>query len=428
MDAVKIIKKNLTLIIPGAIAAAAILLLVPTVMVRGKIKGKLEELANLSREVRSALNTAVSARQPEIAKKYQDIHQEDANQIDLLAKQTTQRELLSYKIFPEPNETSVQIFNEFKREYARVFANFVKDLNALDAPTDAEIRKQAGEIDLSVLGDNAAAVQGTKAGDEKIVELLCKSRSQEIAVYANPWVFSGHSFWDNWEFKGTESAVRDCWYSQMACWIHQDIISTINKLNAGSVSVPKSSVKRLLSSRFGTEVRDAGSELPVYVTDTRGGLCQPWTNRKCNDRIDVMHFAVTVIVRADDVMKFMKELCSEKEHIFAGFKGELQPQKYKHNQITILESSIEPVDRKSSEHRRYYYGTDAIVKLDLKCEYVFNRQGYDVIKPKSIQDDITGAGQQGPTYDQRMPGGGMPGGMPGMPGGMPGMPGIPGGM
>jgi len=333
----------------------------------------------------------------------------------MMVKQTTQRELFSYKIFPEPNETSTQIFNEFKREYNIAFTGYVNSLNALDAPTDNEIRKLAGAVTISTGNDGMSS--GAK-GDEKIVELICKSRSKEIPVYANPWVFSGYSFWDNWEYKGTANSVRDCWYCQLACWIHQDVIDSINAINAGSSSVDTSAVKRLLSVRFGAETRETGLDLPVYVTETRGGLCLPWTGRKCNEKIDVVHFSVSAVVRANDVLKFMSALSSEKEHVFAGYKGELAPVKYKHNQITVLESSIAPVDRNSAENKRYYYGPDAIVQIDLICEYVFNRQGYDPIKPQSVANDIAGTSTDGssPSYDMGGPGGGF--GMPGMPGGM----------
>lgn len=54
-------------IIPAAIAIVALLLLIPTVMLRGKIKAKLSESANVAGEVDSTLYTAESSRQPEIA-------------------------------------------------------------------------------------------------------------------------------------------------------------------------------------------------------------------------------------------------------------------------------------------------------------------------------------------------------------------------
>ena len=405
----KILKKNISIIIPAAIAVLALLLLVPSFLIRGKIMTRLEEIAGMERNVDSSLRNAVSSKQPEIAEKYQDEHQADANKIDELAKQKSQRELLSYKIFPEPNETSIQIYNEFKKTYKTACLKLVKDLKALDAPTDSEIRRLAGSINMSEV--TAAGSDSRKAtGDQKIVELICKGRSEEIPVYANPWVFSGYAFWDNWEYRGTVSAVRDCWYCQLACWIHQDVVDTINSINAGSASVAKSSVKRLFGVGFsGGDGKNNGLEMPVYVTEKTGGLCQPWTGRKCNDKIDVVHFSLAVIVNADDVLKFMTELCSEKQHEFSGYKGELPVQTYKHNQITILQSSIEPVDRTSTEHVRYYYGPKAVVYLSLVCEYVFDRQGYDIIKPQSVQSDISGASDEGD--------GGSRSGGPGGPGG-----------
>jgi hypothetical protein len=87
----------------------------------------------------------------------------------------------------------------------------------------------------------------------------------------------------------------------------------------------------------------------------------------------------------------MDALCSEKQHYFTGYKGDQKPEKYTHNQITILLSSIDPVDRNSLEHKRYFYGDNAIVLLNLACEYVFNRQGYDPVKPHFVQvNDING--------------------------------------
>jgi hypothetical protein len=187
-----------------------------------------------------------------------------------------------------------------------------------------------------------------------------------------------------------------CWYCQLAYWIHKDIADTISYMNQGSTSTAKSSVKRLLSVRF-TNINAAGGggenglELPVYLNNAGGGLCTPWTGRKCDDQMDVVHFSLAVVIRADDVLKFMDALCSEKQHYFAGYKGDQKPEKYVHNQITILLSSIDPVDRNNLEHKRYLYGDNAIVLLNLACEYVFNRQGYDPVKPHFIQvNDING--------------------------------------
>jgi hypothetical protein len=276
-------------------------------------------------------------------------------------------------------------------------------MNAMDAPTDNEIRKQAGSIDIAADADKTSR---TENSNDKIIELICKRRSEEVTAYASPKAFSGYAAWDKWEYSGVENAVRKCWYCQLAYWIHKDIADTIKYMNQGFNSTTKSSVKRLFKVRFTNSSADNGLELPVYVTNTVGSLCQPWTGRVCSDQIDVVHFSLSVVIKADDVLKFMAALCSEKEHTFAGYKGNQKPEKYKHNQITILQSSIEPIDRESLEHKRYYYGENAVVLLNLVCEYDFIRQGYDPIKPKFIQvNDINGvvAGSQPQQQQQRAP-------------------------
>lgn len=82
----------------------------------------------------------------------------------------------------------------------------------------------------------------------------------------------------------------------------------------------------------------------------------------------------------------MLQLCTAREHKFMGFSGKDAPAVFKHNQITILDSKMSPIIRESEEHQLYRYGNDAVVKLVLVCEYVFNKSGYDAIKPESIKE------------------------------------------
>jgi hypothetical protein len=397
MNIIKIIKKNISIIIPVLITAAAILLFIPVAMMRGKIIAKLEDSVKIGREVDSALRANISAKQHEAVQIFEDMHEADANEIERLARQTSQRELLSYKIFPEPNETSIQIFNEFRRAHIIAFAEITKDMRALDAPTDVEIRRETGPINISTNLYRRESAGGLQAETEedRIIELLCRRRSEETPVYANPKAFSGYGVWDGWEYSGLDDALRKCWYSQLAYWIHKDIVDTINVMNQDFTSTTSSSVKRLISVRFANSnaasfTVDNGSELPFYVTEAKSSLYQNWTGRQCDEQIDVVHFSLAVIIKADDILKFMSELCSEREHYFTGYKGNQESEKYKHNQITILQSRIDPVNRNLPEHRRYFYGNDAIILLNLVCEYVFNRSGYDEIEPKCIKDDKTG--------------------------------------
>jgi len=98
-----------------------------------------------------------------------------------------------------------------------------------------------------------------------------------------------------------------------------------------------------------------------------------------------VHFSFAVVIDSGAVLPFMQQLCSAKEHKFSGFFGEAQEQIFKHNQITILESNINPIDCEDDTHTLYRYGEDAVVRLDLICEYIFSKSGCDEIKPELIK-------------------------------------------
>jgi len=160
-----------------------------------------------------------------------------------------------------------------------------------------------------------------------------------------------------------------------------------------STSVFTSPVKRLLGvsftttdSRYSGFIGEKADVLPSYVVSIEDGLTASCTGRLCNDDIDVVHFNINVVVSTKAVLPFMQQLCSAKEHKFSGWNGNAAEQTFRHNQITILESKIRPVDREGKTHSLYRYGEDAVVELDLICEYIFNRNGYNEIKPESVKE------------------------------------------
>jgi hypothetical protein len=100
-------------------------------------------------------------------------------------------------------------------------------------------------------------------------------------------------------------------------------------------------------------------------------------------------------VKSQSVLPFIDELCSAKEHTFRGWSGTEPEQTFKHNQITVLETNITPVvvndsGRRSSAdvHELYRYGDDAVVEVEFVCEYIFERAGYDEIKPEFIKNPM----------------------------------------
>jgi len=427
--------KNSSLLLPIIIGAVGGLMFIPTQLLSSRLKGKVESQSIATgRKVKS--EEPVAAEQWKTEQQRLAACENDANQIARRAQQTTQRELLSYKIFLEKDQSAL-IFREFGQQYRGGIEQILTRINARDCPTDAEIERalQQSPLASSRLDTTASSIrapalysrtsphEGSYSGlneEATIIDGLCRERAESASIYTNPAELSGYQFWGEYKYEG-KKGVEDCWYYQLAYWVIEDVIDTIGAMNAGSNTVPTSPVKRLLAVRFtkgtagytptarptvsrmstirsgistglgaGLE-RTTQGDVPRYVLSIDTGLTEPCTGRFCNETIDVIHFNVAVVVGNKAVLPFMRELCTGKEHKSKGFTGVEPQQTFKHNQITILESSITPINREEETHSLYRYGDDAAVELDLICEYIFNKKGYDAIKPESVKTILTQA-------------------------------------
>ncbi|MFZ0034667.1 MAG: hypothetical protein WAK60_06745 [Sedimentisphaerales bacterium] len=382
-----------SLILPVIIMLIAVLLFIPTQLISSKLKKQIEEESiSIGQRIQSLSKSAVSRNQWEVEQGYQQAYERDANQIALLAKQSSQRPLLSYKIFPEPKDTSTLIFKEFGQRFCGAIDKLITHVNALDCPTDAELQKglQGSNSSPRSRGGQAWSIGMERLSevDTTITNVLCREKAESASVYANTMDLSGYEFWEEYKYTGMDTAVEDCWYWQLAYWIIEDVFDTIGAMDSGSNSVFTSPVKRLLDVNFALGDRGGSKKTaarPHYVLSIEGALAEPPTGRFCNDDIDVVHFNVVVVVSTKAVLPFVQQLCSAKQHRFRGFSGKEQEQVFKHNQITVLESNIRSIDRKDATHNFYRYGEDAVVELDLICEYIFDKSGYDEIKPESVK-------------------------------------------
>ena len=393
-----VFKDYSSLLVPVVIGVVAVLLFIPTHLMSSKLKERIadESISKRGKKVLSLSRSAVASKQWEVEQKYQQAYESDAHRTALLAEQSSQRQLLSYKIFPEPKDTSTLIFEEFGQQFRGWIDGLLTRVNARDCPTDAELERslRSSSSSRSHPRKGRGVLYGSLSEvDATIKDVLCREKAESAFVYANPADLSGYEFWEEYEYAGMDEAVRDCWYYQLAYWVIEDVIDTIGVMNSGSSSVFTSPVKRLLGVSFtkGRE-RSRGSkeeavDKPSYVLSIEDGLTteRPFTGRICNGDVDVVHFNVSVVVNAKTVLSFMQQLCSAKQHKFRGFFSGAQEQIFKHNQITVLESEIRPVDREDETHNLYRYGEDAVVELDLICEYVFNKNGYEEIKPESVK-------------------------------------------
>ena len=47
---------------------------------------------------------------------------------------------------------------------------------------------------------------------------------------------------------------------------------------------------------------------------------------------------------------------------------------------------VKSVNMKNENHNFYWYGDDDVAEVELTCEYLFNKKGYEDVKPQSVKD------------------------------------------
>jgi len=431
LQKLSVFKNNVSLLTSLILVLIAVLLFIPTKLMSNRLRAQVEReslamAARIARESREP----VSKELPDLLSKELERWARDANEIERLAMQTTQRELLSYRIFPEPNDTSVLVFREYGERFLGGIDAMLGRVRAGMCPTDQELeralegapKRMRSMFDQSYMepgmgiGRRAVFGLGLRSRmlsemDYAIVDGVCFDKAKACLVYVNPGDIAGYNYWRDYQYNVEMSKMlEDCWYYQLGYWVIEDVFATIGKMNAGHSNVLSAPVKRLMRVTFtmglqsarrrsrGTwggfwgrarRAREEGDK-PYYVMTVADGLTESCTGRLSNEQFDVIHFNFAVVIDARAVLPFMQELCSAKVHTFRGFFGDKAPQTYKHNQISILESTVNAVDRNGRDHARYRYGDAAVVELDLVCEYLFNKQAYDMIKPQVVKE----AGQE----------------------------------
>ncbi len=403
IDKIKIfVKKYISLIIPGAILVLAILLLIPTWLIGGSIKEKMQKRVRELESINRMVDDIPSQSQYEQEKSYQDKLEQQANAIEQSLIATSQRELISYKVLPEPQDTSTLLFVDFGEEYRRVLGDLVGSIGALDAPTSAEIRNVTSRGADTGGGRGRGRYSSRRGGQEDpLAKALAQKRANETSVYANPDIFKWYNFWEDYQYVGPDTALKDVWYSQVAYWIYEDVIKSIGAVNGDSQRVSDSAVKRLIGVSFTETSPDYASTTERRSTSSTSGDIfeyvkeddevsilgvKPWTGRYTNDDLDVIHFSVSVIAGARSIDQFIMELCKGKEHTFRkDYNPDGERVTLEHNQITVLNYKHSAIDQDGPEHDYYVYGDEAVVRLDLVCEYFFYKEGYAAVKPEPIK-------------------------------------------
>ena len=431
--------KNKSLLIPVVIGMVSILLFIPTQLISSGLKKKVqkESISNGHLKVKSLRQKAVSDELLKMKEDQLKTRANDANEIKRLAIQTTQRQFLFHNIFDvnDPNSLSSLIFLQFGQRYIDGIDKLTANASAGDCPTKTELTRAIEEsgansrfrggglgtydsapsapMSMIMSGPGQSGInsfRGIRIRSELekvVIDQVCQRRAGEVSFYVNPTDLSGYEFWNEYDINILNVyAVEDCWYYQLAYWVIDDIFETFNSFNSGHDNVLSAPAKRIMTLSFTMDLnrsrrtrrsrnrRSTGTgtsrndDRPNYVIETNREtkLTETCTGRYCDDDIDVIHFNVVCVVGIKDIMPFMKELCSVKEHQHTDESG--QTHTYKHNQITILETKSTSVNKENPDHNCYRYGDGGVVELDLICEYIFNKKSYEEYKPESVKQAL----------------------------------------
>jgi len=375
---------------------------------------------------------------------------QDMEEVKKKAKQTTARPFLNPDIFPEPKGQNPLIkYQKFAYAYCRSVDDFLQKLGAGVPPSPIEERRlrekilnrPANTTRTSSFGSRRSpsfglgSSQGPRTDEQIEIDELRKQRAQNISIYSDTTSFFAYDFWENPQPDEKNALLHDTWFSQLACWIQEDVVLAIQKINENSKSVPTSPIKRLIEISFqGTSVGTSGYSdrratyrasaspgsrlasattnlgaarriggnvefLPGYLlppdpsvnTGMTGGvknigqIADSWTQRISGGLVDVVQFEVALVIDTMKIDAFLNALQSEKYTEIIQ-NNSSKTTKHNRNQITVLQIMIEPLEIDLEKQSGFYYGPGSLGVLRLVGEYVFFKSGYETNMPIPVKD------------------------------------------
>jgi hypothetical protein len=257
LQKLSVFKNNIPLLMSVIIILIAVILFIPQHLMSAKLRSEIQKNSvNTGKRIDTELNSALSTGTWIGEQKYQEQHAEDANEIALLARQTTMRELLSYNVFRDPNTiSSTVVFREFGQHYRKAIDDLLIRVRAGDCPTEEEIKQgiedsavnsrlrrgrgmMGGMMGRGMMGDSMgppSSMRGQTAMmgrspygmgyggglyrrgsgassrgflsrsfmmgelEGMIIDEICRERAKSLSVYAYPSDLSGYNFWADYK-------------------------------------------------------------------------------------------------------------------------------------------------------------------------------------------------------------------------------------
>ena len=430
------IKKRLFLIACVAAFLVGTGFFVPAMMINA---GNLKDFSGIEAEYNKVYNTmsrnAVHNNVLAKLRENRDRIREDAKKVILLAQQTSNRPLIYQKVFPKPWEESSKIiyYRNFADGYYKLIDSFIREyIRGGPRPSPAEednVREEYRKTSVDggrgrggMFSTRGSRTSMPKTPEAILIDDLRRNRAGQISVYVSPDSFCCYDYWKNHDGTGdAEAMLMDSWFTQIAAWIEEDVVLSINQVNNRDASVLKNPVKRLIEisfaggpatqsddrtttssarggtlsrqqeSQIGRREQNSESYLPDYVVRKTfsasreekevltGNMTTSMTKRASDELIDVVHFEFAVIIDTTAVIDFINALQSLKH-------DRQNPDLHKRNQITVLEYVLEPVDVEQEVAAGYHYGPASLGVMRIICEYFFFKSGYEKYKPDPVKD------------------------------------------
>lgn len=177
----------------AVITLMAVLLFITTCFLSKNLKAQLQtQSISLAQQVKSLSASAISTDRLEAEHERLRALEADADEIGLLALQSTQRELLSYDVFAEPDPNmsfSTSVYYVFGQQFRSGIDQLIAHVNGRDCPTEVEVDRSLEES-LSLSGRRGFTHTGLSRGSTQsrygrymsriervIVDEICKERA-----------------------------------------------------------------------------------------------------------------------------------------------------------------------------------------------------------------------------------------------------------
>jgi hypothetical protein len=260
-------------------------------------------------------------------------------------------------------------------------------LKAATPPPEVLIAQKRAEAEAVIRSENESRGPGGQVTNvaevtqlvaemaRKLPEQMRQDVAKSSMVYVDPGTFQMNQRLAQLPV-GARPDPIDIWWAQVQLWVQQDVLNAIADMNAGKASVVDAPVKHLISVQVPvTFVAQTPAQPGAPVADPMNGNPDSpipkvptisMTGRVSNALYDVIHFDMIVDVEVAQMAQFVRTLGDKRL-------------------ITVREMNVTSVDSAGELAKGYYYGTNPVAHLTLRCEALLMRKWTTPLMPPRVK-------------------------------------------